>query len=120
MQITAGEKKSFLDSFKPLKEGDQERAQKLLDELHEVFKDWVTRQRGDRLKHDKDNDLFTGEFWIGQKGASIYEVQHKNLEGPGILRKTFSSFGCFRVVFLTTKGKKSYYGMYIVAMISQT
>ena len=86
MQITAGEKKSFLDSFKPLKEGDQERAQKLLDELHEVFKDWVTRQRGDRLKHDKDNDLFTGEFWIGQKGASIHDVHY--LQWRGSLRQT--------------------------------
>ena len=85
LQITAGEKKSFLDSFKPLKEGDQERAQKLLDELHEVFKDWVTRQRGDRLKHDKDNDLFTGEFWIGQKGASIYDVKYFNISNLVLL-----------------------------------
>ena len=31
----------------------QERAQQLLDELHVVFKDWVTKRRGERIKHDK-------------------------------------------------------------------
>ena len=41
------------------------------DELHEEIKDWVTKQRGDRLKHDKDNDLFTGEYWIGQKAVDL-------------------------------------------------
>ena len=75
MQITAGEKKklpkSLLDRFKPLPECEQERAQKQADEWHEVFKDWVMKQRGDRLKHDKDNDLFTGESWIGQKAVDL-------------------------------------------------
>ena len=73
--VTAGEKKklpkSLLDRFKPLSEFEQEQAQKKADEWHEVFKDWVTKQRGDRLKHDKDNDLFTGESWIGQKAVDL-------------------------------------------------
>ena len=37
--------------------------------MHETFIDQVKTRRGDKLVDDKA--LFTGEFWVGQKGVDL-------------------------------------------------
>lgn len=60
---TAGGSKSFMDPFRPEKPEDVARLSVLLEDMHRVFKDWVSTRRGSRLA--TDTDLFTGEVWTG-------------------------------------------------------
>ncbi|MHA6326700.1 S49 family peptidase [Roseivivax sp. CAU 1753] len=66
---TAGESKSMMDPFRPEKEEDVERLNRLLEQLHGNFIGQVKTRRGDKLTDDPD--LFTGEIWLG---ASAVEV----------------------------------------------
>lgn len=66
---TAGKSKSQLDPFLPEKTEDVERLKVLLEEMHEAFKSHVTDCRGDKL--DGETDLFTGEFWLGDKSVEL-------------------------------------------------
>ncbi|MGG5810594.1 S49 family peptidase [Falsiroseomonas sp. CW058] len=67
---TAGTEKSFLDPFRPERAEDVARLRGLLDELHDVFKDWVRARRGGRLKAE-EADLFSGRFWTGQRAVEL-------------------------------------------------
>jgi signal peptide peptidase SppA len=64
---TAGESKSRLDPFLPEKAEDVEWLRGLQDQLHVMFRDWVTQRRGDRLV----GDLFTGEVWTGSRALEL-------------------------------------------------
>ena len=64
---TAGKSKSMLDPFRPEKPDDVKRLRALLDDMHTIFKDWVTERRADKLTTDQD--LFTGDIWIGHGGV---------------------------------------------------
>jgi signal peptide peptidase SppA len=66
---TAGRSKSLLDPFSPEKPEDVERLRGYLGQLHETFIAHVTARRGDRLKDGED--LFTGDFWIGQRAVDL-------------------------------------------------
>ncbi len=66
---TSGKNKSTLDPFQAQKPADVKRYTALLNEMHEVFKDYVTGRRGDKLA--SDTDLFTGDFWLGTKGQEL-------------------------------------------------
>ena len=66
---TAGKSKSQLDPFRPEKPEDVDRLHGLLDDLHVYFIDHVKSRRAGRLKDGVD--LFTGEFWIGQRGVEL-------------------------------------------------
>ncbi|MFQ6546669.1 S49 family peptidase [Aestuariibius sp. 2305UL40-4] len=65
---TAGESKSMLDPFKPEKEEDVARLKRILDEIHETFKEQVRRRREGKLNGE---DLFTGEIWVGQRAIEV-------------------------------------------------
>ena len=67
--ITAGENKSFLDPFLPLKEDDLEFAHEMLNNIHQQFIDVVKAGRGDRLSNDPR--LFTGLFWSGEQALPL-------------------------------------------------
>lgn len=58
---TAGKSKSFADPFRAEKEEDVARLRTILDQIHDTFKDQVRTRR-----RVEDEDLFTGDFWIGQ------------------------------------------------------
>lgn len=60
--LTAGNNKSFLDPFSPLKEADVTRLSAIQKDIHGVFIDWVKERRGGRLRADHKT-LFEGEFW---------------------------------------------------------
>jgi len=79
---TAGDKKVTLDPFQPERPEDVERLDALLKELHVVFADLVRSRRGSLLPA-QDEDLFTGEFWLGTQALGL-----GLLDGLGDLRST--------------------------------
>ena len=60
---TAGEDKSMLDPFRPEREEDITRLKDLQARIHMNFIKQVRARRGDRLS---DENLFTGDIWVGQ------------------------------------------------------
>ncbi|WP_345380665.1 S49 family peptidase [Pseudonocardia yuanmonensis] len=66
---TAGKSKSRLDPFLPEKEEDVAWLRGLQDELHDLFRQWVTERRGDRLTGGEE--LFTGEVWTGARALEL-------------------------------------------------
>lgn len=66
---TAGKSKSFLDPFKPEKPADVKRLKGWLENLHEVFIAYVKERRGAKLA--QNDELFTGEVWIGSNGVDV-------------------------------------------------
>ncbi len=67
---TAGTSKSRLDPFLPEKPEDVDWLRGLQDQLHGMFRDWVTTRRGDRLA-TTGPDLFTGEVWTGARAVEL-------------------------------------------------
>jgi len=66
---TAGTSKARLDPFLPEKPEDVVWLRDLQDQLHDMFRDWVTSRRGTRLADGAD--LFTGEVWTGAKAVEL-------------------------------------------------
>lgn len=66
---TAGKSKSQLDPFQPENPEDVTRLKVMLEDMHEVFKEYIRSRRGDRL--EADSDLFTGEYWLGEKSVQL-------------------------------------------------
>ncbi len=66
---TAGQSKSQLDPFRPENPEDIARLDELLQSIHHSFKQHVIARRGSLLPEDKD--LFTGEFWAGQRAVEL-------------------------------------------------
>ncbi|CUX83027.1 MAG: serine protease SohB [Roseibaca calidilacus] len=65
---TSGTSKSQLDPFRPEKPEDVARLQGLLDQIHQNFIAQVKDRRGVKLA---DQDLFTGEFWLGAQAVEL-------------------------------------------------
>ncbi len=68
---TAGRQKSFLDPFLPERQEDVDRLLALQARLHDGFTDWVRQRRGDRLPAGRDDDLFSGAFWLGAEAREL-------------------------------------------------
>ncbi len=68
--FTAGDKKTILDPFSPLKDSDLTRLKSLQKGLHENFRDYVRERRGTRLT-GSSRTLFSGEFWTGEKAQAL-------------------------------------------------
>lgn len=66
---TAGKDKSMLDPFRPEREEDVERLKGLQKDIHDTFIDHVKACRGERLTDDQD--LFTGEIWVGARAIDV-------------------------------------------------
>ena len=60
---TAGESKSMMDPFRPEKEEDVKRLEEVLGRIHMNFIKQVRTRREGKLS---DENLFTGDIWIGQ------------------------------------------------------
>jgi signal peptide peptidase SppA len=70
---TAGKSKSMLDPFQAEKPADVKRLKGLLDDMHVFFKDHVSTRRAGKLV---DQDLFTGDIWVGQKSIDVGLADH--------------------------------------------
>lgn len=66
---TSVKSKSMLDPFQPEKPEDVARLKTILEQMHSAFTDHVKARRGDRLSADQD--LFTGEFWLGHRALEL-------------------------------------------------
>lgn len=66
---TAGQSKSMLDPYRPETPEDVARLNRLLEPIHQAFKDQITARRGSRLATDRD--LFTGEIWTGRQAVAL-------------------------------------------------
>jgi signal peptide peptidase SppA len=67
---TAGAHKTRLDPFKPERAEDIEFVKKVLDELHDRFKEWVRTRRGTRLVGDEAT-LFDGSWFVGTRAREL-------------------------------------------------
>ncbi len=80
---TAGANKSRLDPFSPEKPEDVEWLKKMHSQLHELFVEWVTERRGDKLTDTED--LFTGDVWLGARALELGLI-----DGVGSLRQVIT------------------------------
>ncbi|MFI5559111.1 S49 family peptidase [Amycolatopsis japonica] len=80
---TAGANKSRLDPFSPEKPEDVEWLKKMHGQLHELFVDWVTERRGERLSGS--DDLFNGDVWLGARAVELGLI-----DGVGSLRQVIT------------------------------
>ncbi len=67
---TAGTNKARLDPFSPEKDDDVQWLLGMQSDIHEEFGAWVRERRGDKLG-GTDDELFTGEVWIGRKAVEL-------------------------------------------------
>ncbi len=67
---TSGDHKAMLDPFLPENPDDVERLKKLQRQIHEDFIALVKSRRGAKLQ-GPENDLFSGEYWTGQKAMEL-------------------------------------------------
>ena len=98
---TAGDRKSMLDPFSPVKEADLKRLTSLQRELHETFKRYVRERRGDRLKGSA-RTLFSGEFWTGERALDLGLI-----DGIGDARSVMREKLGERVRFMATARRQS-------------
>jgi signal peptide peptidase SppA len=68
---TAGKNKSTLDPFMDEKPEDIERLKKIQLDLHDQFISLVKNSRKNKISTDKDDILFTGEFWSGIQSKEL-------------------------------------------------
>lgn len=71
---TAGKDKSMLDPFRPEREEDIVRLKALQAQIHDSFIGHVKARRGTRLPADQD--LFTGEIWVGSAALDVGLADH--------------------------------------------
>ena len=111
---TAGESKSMLDPFQPEKPEDVERLETVLAQIHQNFIAQVKDRRGEKLIGD---DLFTGEFWVGQKA-----VDNGLIDGLGhmvpLMKARFGDTVRFRV-YGQKKGLFSRFGASVLNQIEE-
>jgi protease-4 len=67
--FTAGEDKGFLDPFSPLKPGEVQHVNNMLEDIHQQFINTVKKGRGDRLSNDPK--LFSGLVWTGEEALNL-------------------------------------------------
>ncbi len=68
---TSGKAKVILDPFQPEKPEDVARLKAIQEEVHDHFIDIVRTRRGDVLARDRDEEIFSGQFWSGQTSVSL-------------------------------------------------
>jgi len=68
---TAGKNKSTLDPFKEEKVEDIERLIKIQEQIHNNFISYVKSRRGNKLNENNLEEIFSGLFWVGQKGIDL-------------------------------------------------
>ena len=68
---TSGDRKAMLDPFLPEKPEDVERLKAIQREIHASFVDLVKARRGGKLDSRHGTDLFSGEYWTGNRAREL-------------------------------------------------
>ena len=68
---TSGKSKSFLDPFKEEKKEDIDRLKDIQEQIHENFIEYVKTRRGNKLSKSAEDEIFSGLFWVGNKGVEL-------------------------------------------------
>ena len=68
---TSGKSKGFLDPFKVEKKEDIKRLKIIQEQIHENFISYVKSRRGLKLKKNKQNEIFSGLFWVGKQAIDL-------------------------------------------------
>jgi serine protease SohB len=106
---TAGERKAMLDPFRPEDPDEVELLQAIQRQIHENFIDWVRERRGDRLK-GSDAELFSGEFWTGQRAVELGLVDGID-DLRGAMRRRFGDQVRLRPVVSDTRMLRRWLGL---------
>jgi|SRR5579871_4252551 signal peptide peptidase SppA len=93
---TAGERKSLLDPFLPVKSADVERLGVLQQDIHRAFKDHVRRRRAGKIDA-ADESLFNGDILTGHMAAERGLIDGIG-ELHGIMRARYGDKVRFRVI----------------------
>jgi len=67
--MTAGDNKSILDPFLPVKASQRKHIYKMLDQVHQHFIETVKAGRGERISDDPD--VYSGLFWSGEEALGL-------------------------------------------------
>nr|MDQ2723016.1 S49 family peptidase [Actinomycetota bacterium] len=81
---TAGTNKARLDPFSAEKDDDVQWLLGMQSDIHDEFGAWVRERRGNKLV-GTDEELFTGEVWIGRKALELGLA-----DGLGTLREVLA------------------------------
>lgn len=73
---TQGEHKNILDPFLPEKKEDVEILSSLQKDIHELFKNYVSSRRQDKISKKDEKRIFSGEFWTGVKAKELGLIDH--------------------------------------------
>lgn len=68
---TSGESKVILDPFQPEKPDDVARLKAIQEEVHDHFIEIVRMRRSEILAKDREQDIFSGQFWSGKTAVSL-------------------------------------------------
>ena len=68
---TSGKSKSFLDPFKAEKKDDIQRLKNIQQQIHDNFINYVKKRRDKKLQSNKEKEIFSGLFWVGQKAIDL-------------------------------------------------
>ena len=79
--MIAGNNKALMDPFTPVQADQQKHVQGMLDEIHAQFIDAVKQGRGERLTEGRDEEIFSGLFWTGERALELGLID--GLGSPG-------------------------------------
>jgi serine protease SohB len=99
---TAGTNKSVLDPFLPEKKEDVAHLKSLQLDVHEAFKDIVRSRRQVQLK-GKEDELFSGLFWAGDKA-----LERGLVDGLGTMHEILQSKFGEDVIIKTIEPKSGF------------
>ena len=111
---TAGESKSMMDPFQPEKAEDVARLEKILAQIHQNFIAQVKSRRGAKLS---DENLFTGEIWVGQAAVDNGLIDKIGHMVP-VMKARFGDEVQFKV-YGQKKGLLSRFGATVLAQIEE-
>lgn len=80
----SNDNKVRLDNFTPARAEDIEWIERLQEQLHRTFIDWVRQRRGAKLR-GSDAELFNGDVWVGKNAVELGLV-----DGLGVLRSVIA------------------------------
>ena len=117
--FSKGENKGMLDPFQPQNSDDVKVITDLQEEIHQLFKNWVSKRRGNRLNAEvvKAEGIFEAKIFSGTKACEIGLADSMG-ELKQVMRERFNE----KVIFKEITGRKklgqrlglsssSYYGI---------